>query len=67
MNRQIECFTDTLGLNKAAVVYEAMLKINPDIQAEVHERALKPDEIDSAVNMGDVIIPAADEWPLASI
>ena len=65
MNRQIECFSDTLGVNKAAAIYDAMLKVNPDIQAEVHQRALEPDEIETAVNQGDVIIPAADEWPLS--
>lgn len=65
MNRQIECFSDTMGMNKAAAIYDAMLKINPEIQAEVYQRALEPDEIDSAVSMGDVIIPAADEWALS--
>lgn len=65
MNRQIACFSDTLGENKAAVTYETMLKINPEIQAEVHQRALEPGEIDAIVNQGDVIIPAADEWPLS--
>lgn len=65
MNRQIECFSDTIGVNKAAAIHEAMLKINPEIQAEVYQHALEPSEIDAAVNQGDVIIPAADEWPLS--
>jgi len=65
MNRQIGCFSDTMEVNKAAAISEAMLKINPEIQAEVHQRALEPGEIDTAVNQGDVIIPAADEWPLS--
>lgn len=65
MNRQIECFSDTIGHNKAAAIHDAMLKINPEIQAEVYQRALEPGEIDTAINQGDVIIPAADEWPLS--
>jgi molybdopterin/thiamine biosynthesis adenylyltransferase len=65
MNRQIECFSDTLGINKAVAIHQAMLKINPQIQAEVYPRALLPDEIDQAVQQGEVIIPAADEWPLS--
>jgi molybdopterin/thiamine biosynthesis adenylyltransferase len=65
MNRQIECFTDTLGMNKVEVIHQAMLKVNPEIQAEIHPRALQADEIDKAVQQGNVIIPAADEWPLS--
>ena len=65
MNRQIECFSDTIGVNKAAAVHEAMLKINPEIQAEVYPHALTPGEMDTAINQGEVIIPAADEWPLS--
>lgn len=65
MNRQIECFCDTMGVNKAAAIHEAMLKINPEIQTQIHERALEPQEIDQVVDLGDVIIPAADEWPLS--
>lgn len=65
MNRQIECFSDTLGINKAVAIHQAMLKINPEIQAEVHARALQPGEIDMVVQQGEIIIPAADEWPLS--
>jgi hypothetical protein len=65
INRQMECFRDTMGENKAAVTHRAMLKINPDIQAEVHQRALEPEEIDGAVDQGDIILPVADEWPLS--
>ena len=65
MNRQIECFDHTLGENKAAVIYRAMREINPAIEAEVNERALRPEEIDQAIDQGDVILPVADEWPLS--
>ena len=65
INRQIECFSDTIGRNKATVIHEAMLKINPEIKAEVYQHALTPEEIDQAVSLGDVIVPAADEWPLS--
>ncbi len=41
MNRQIECFSDTIGVNKAVAIYDAMLKINPGIQAEVHPTSFR--------------------------
>lgn len=65
MNRQITCFVDTLGCNKAECVKEALLKINPEAEVTVCERALLLEEMDKAIMMGDVFLPAADEWPLS--
>ncbi|NLG74559.1 MAG: hypothetical protein GX495_21250 [Chloroflexi bacterium] len=65
MNRQIVCRTDTLGMNKAIAVCEEIGKINPAAEVEVFPRGLRPDEIDQAIQMGDVFMPAADEWPLS--
>lgn len=65
MNRQITCFTDTLGCNKAACAKEAILRINPEAEVVLFERALVPDEMAEAIQMGDVFVPAADEWPLS--
>jgi len=65
MNRQIACFIDTLGVNKAAEIKDMILRINPEAEVIAHEEALKPDEIGAAVQMGDVILPASDEWPLS--
>ncbi len=65
LNRQIECYRGTLGENKAQATYEAMLRINPEIQAEVHQRDLEPQGIDEAISQGDIILPVADEWPLS--
>jgi hypothetical protein len=67
MNRQIECFTDTLGNNKAVAIKDALLKINPEIEITLCDQALKPEEISNAIQQGDVIIPAADEWPLSIV
>ncbi len=65
MNRQITCFDDTVGRNKADVLKETILKINPSAEVAIYERALLPDEIPQMLAMGDVIIPSADEWPLS--
>ena len=67
MNRQITCFTDTLGTNKAVTVRETLLKINPEINVTVIKRALEPDEIGEAIKQGDVVIPAADNWALSIV
>jgi molybdopterin/thiamine biosynthesis adenylyltransferase len=65
MNRQIACFTDTMGVNKAAAIKDMLLRINPEAEVTGHEVALKPDEIGTALQLGDVILPASDEWPLS--
>jgi molybdopterin/thiamine biosynthesis adenylyltransferase len=67
MNRQIACFTDTLDVNKAVSVRDAILKINPEADVTLYERGLKPDEIDEAIKLADVIMPAADEWALSMV
>lgn len=65
MNRQITCYSDTLGCNKAESVREAILKINPEAEVTVFDRALKPEEIGEVIKQGDVFLPAADDWPLS--
>lgn len=65
MNRQVTCFTDTIGINKAVSVREAILKINPEAKATVYERALQPTEIEEVIGLADIIMPAMDDWPLS--
>lgn len=65
MNRQITCYDDTIGAKKAEVTRDTILKINPEADIVMFERALQPGEINEAIDQGDVIIPAADEWPLS--
>lgn len=65
MNRQITCFSNTLGVNKAVSVRESILNINPEAEVDVCPEALQPDEMGHAIEMGDVFLPAADEWALS--
>jgi molybdopterin/thiamine biosynthesis adenylyltransferase len=65
MNRQIACFTDTLGINKAVCTEDEILRINPEAKVTVHERALVPAEIEEVIKLGDIIVPAMDAWPLS--
>lgn len=65
MNRQIACFQDTLGQNKAECVRDEILRINPEVEVTVEARALAAEDIPRLAQMGDVILPVMDEWPLS--
>lgn len=67
MNRQINCCTDTLGVNKAVSICDSLAKINPQVDISLRDRALRPEEIEEAIQRGDVIIPAADDWALSIV
>jgi molybdopterin/thiamine biosynthesis adenylyltransferase len=60
-NRQIGCFTDTYGRNKAEVVKEMILGINPDAQVETYCRKLDHEEIVPLIKKADIVFPAADD------
>nr|MBC7245009.1 ThiF family adenylyltransferase [Chloroflexota bacterium] len=65
MNRQIACFCENIGKNKARCIEEQIRCINPEADVTVYERALVYDEIEEIAKLGDVIAPAMDEWPLS--
>lgn len=65
MNRQVTCFTDTMGVNKAVAVRSSILRINPEAEVDICPRAVSPEEIDEVVLQGDVFLPAADDWALS--
>ena len=62
MNRQMACFVDTIGRNKAQVVKEHILRINPEAEVEVHERLLTHSEIAELMPGVDLVFPAADNF-----
>lgn len=65
MNRQIACFCDTVGRNKAECVRDEILRVNPWAEIQVEARALTVHDLPSLPDMGDVILPVMDEWPLS--
>lgn len=65
MNRQITCYTDTLGMNKAVSIAETISKINPQAEVAIHQRAVTADEADNIINDCQILIPAADEWAIS--
>ena len=67
MNRQITCYTDTLGVSKALITQEAIYRINPEAEVEVCDQPLRPEEIFEVMKQGDVVMPAADDWALSIV
>lgn len=65
MNRQITCFIDTMGVNKAIAVRNSILNINPEAEVDACTHAVTPEEIDDVILSGDVFLPAADSWALS--
>jgi len=65
MNRQINCYCDTLGTNKATCIRDSILQINPEAEVTVREQGMQPDEIEQIAQLGDIIAPVMDEWPLS--
>jgi molybdopterin/thiamine biosynthesis adenylyltransferase len=61
MNRQINCFIDTLGMNKAEVIEKEIHRINQDAKVIVFPRRLEFKEIEYLLNEVDVVIPASDD------
>jgi hypothetical protein len=62
LNRQICCFTDTLGRNKAEVLREAILKVNPGAAVEAVPRVLALSQVARMAGECDLVFPAADDY-----
>ena len=62
MNRQIACFANTIGRNKAHVLREHILRINPEAEVEVHDKFLSHSEIAELIPRVDLVFPAADDF-----
>ncbi|MDD5712342.1 MAG: ThiF family adenylyltransferase [Smithellaceae bacterium] len=62
MNRQIACFQETLGRNKADVIGDQIKRINPEAEVEIHNRLLNHAEIAQLIPKVDLVFPAADDF-----
>ncbi len=66
-NRQIACFQSTMGRNKAAVIKEQILDINPAARVSVHDRRLEHAELEPLIAQADIVFPAADDFAFSII
>ncbi len=62
MNRQIACFGNTIGRNKAQVIKDDILRINPEADVEVYDKFLSHSEIAELIPRVDLVFPAADDF-----
>lgn len=61
MNRQIIALSSTLGQNKAVVMKQRILDINPDCDVEVIQSFLKPEDMDGLLSQPyDYVVDAID-------
>jgi molybdopterin/thiamine biosynthesis adenylyltransferase len=67
MNRQICCFENTIGINKAEAVAEHIKRINPEAHIELYDRRLDHEEISDLIKKVDVVFPAADDFAFSLI
>ncbi len=61
MNRQIACFTSTQGRNKAEVIGEQILEVNPQAELQIHPTSLALKRVEELIVQADVVFPAADD------
>jgi hypothetical protein len=61
-NRQIACFTHTIGRNKAQVIKDQILRINPESEVEVYDELLPHSKISELIPQVDLVFPAADDF-----
>ena len=66
MNRQIGCFTDTIGKYKVDVLKGEILRINPEAHVETYNRRLSFEEIRDLIKDWDVVVAEADDLAYSS-
>jgi molybdopterin/thiamine biosynthesis adenylyltransferase len=58
MNRQICCFSDTIGRNKVVQLRETIASINPNSTVITHDHLPSVETLDRIVPEADIVIPA---------
>lgn len=68
INRQVACFSDTLGKNKAEVIADEILRINPEIKAVTYKE-IDPDKMDEVIKKEnvDIVVGAADDFAMSVV
>ena len=61
INRQIACFTDTLGKSKIEVLKKDILRINPNAKVSAYTR-VAPSRMEEMVEKGDIVVAVSDDF-----
>jgi molybdopterin/thiamine biosynthesis adenylyltransferase len=67
MNRQVCCFGETIGRNKAEVVAEHIKRINPGANIVLYPKMMNHAEIEDLIKKTDIVFPAADDFAFSII
>lgn len=60
LNRQYAADFETIGMNKALAVYEAVKKINPSLEIRADPYGISPENIDDVFSWADLVIDEAE-------
>jgi hypothetical protein len=62
INRQISCYMDTLGKNKAEALKEDMMRINDECDIRVINEAVPVEDLERHLRGEDVLVASADDF-----
>jgi len=65
MNRQIGCFTDTIGRLKVEVMAETARAVNPDADVLVYTKLPEEGELGNRIGEADIVISSVDDLAYA--
>ncbi len=65
MNRQIGCFTDTIGRSKVEVMAETVRAVNPAANVTVHSHLPEEGELGEVIGRADIVISSVDDLAYA--
>jgi molybdopterin/thiamine biosynthesis adenylyltransferase len=66
-NRQIGCFSDTIGRSKIEVMAETVRAINPRAEVTLHARIPSEEELPAMIGGADIVIPAVDDLAYSTL
>lgn len=61
MNRQICCFSDTIGKSKVDRIQASILSINPNSKVAAYGHRLSEEEVNRLIIEADIVIPAVED------
>jgi molybdopterin/thiamine biosynthesis adenylyltransferase len=62
INNQFNCNSETIGRNKASVVKEDLLKINPNAKVVAFEKGVKEENVEDFLKKADIVVDAIDYY-----
>lgn len=68
INRQVTCFVDTIGRNKAEITAEEIARINPQIKVTAYKE-IEPDKMEEVITKEniDVVVGASDDFAMSVV